>query len=371
MPESDRAVLSPVKSTDGNPWAHAGLSLLKLGTRGTPRAAAAREDSRRRQLLDDRPPELSVCIVNWNCRGLLRQCLASLLDLPQDVRLEVIVVDNASTDGAADMVEQEFPEALLIRNGTNVGFARANNQAARRARGRYVVFLNNDTAAPAGTLGKLVDFLEAHPDVGMVGPRLRGADGRVQVSCRPRPTLATFLHKTLLWRWLGVWRGAYHAYRRSFEADTTRPVDVLMGAAIVMRRDRFVKCGGWDEDFIFGGEDLELCYRVGKRAAVVFCPDAEIIHYGRASTRAHSHFAAPHIAVGFLKYLRKTGASRLGLCLYKVAVTLDAPLQVVFKGLQWLCRAACGRKQKAEQSRLACAAALSFLRRGLIPFWKA
>jgi N-acetylglucosaminyl-diphospho-decaprenol L-rhamnosyltransferase len=372
MPESDHAVAPPAKPTEGNPWAFVDNPLLKLGEEGTPRSASAREDSRRRWLVDDRLVDLSVCIVNWNCRDLLRQCLTSLLDYPQHVRIEVIVVDNASSDGAADMVEQEFPEVLLIRNETNAGFARANNQGARRARGRYIAFLNNDTAVPPGTLHKLVDYLEAHAEVSMVGPRLRGADGRVQVSWRPRPTLATFLHKTVLFRWLGIWRRPYHAYRRSlFDPDTTRAVDVLMGAAILMRRDRFLDCGGWDEDFVFGGEDLELCYRVQKEGLVVFCADAEIIHYGRVSTRAHSHFAAPHIAVGFVKYLRRTGASRPLLWLYKVAVTLDAPVQIATKGIQCLWRAMRGHKRRAEQSRLACGAAANFLVRGLIPFWKA
>src|SRR5262245_35687346 len=112
-------------------------------------------------------PDVSVCIVNWNCRELLRACLESLLRHEQGVELEVIVVDNASTDGAADMVASEFPELLLVRNDCNAGFARANNQAARLARGRYLFFLNNDTAVPPDTLAQLLDHAEAHPEVGI------------------------------------------------------------------------------------------------------------------------------------------------------------------------------------------------------------
>src|SRR5262245_27960898 len=158
----------------------------------------------RRHFLADRPVDVSVCIANWNCRDLLRACLESLHDRPQGAAVETVVVDNGSADGAAEMVEREFPEVVLIRNAENVGFARANNQAARRARGRYLFFLNNDTVVPPGALRRLVDYAEAHPEVGMVGPRLRDGQGRVQVSYRRRPTMATLLHRTSLLRWTGL-----------------------------------------------------------------------------------------------------------------------------------------------------------------------
>src|SRR5262249_48024057 len=158
----------------------------------------------------------------------------------------------------------------LIRNQSNEGFSRANNQAARRARGHYLCFLNNDTVVPPGTLRTLVQFLDAHPEAGLVGPRLRGADGKGQVSCRPRPTIATFLHRTLLLGWTGLWRGQYRRFRRDFDPNMTRCVDVLMGAAVIAPRERFLAWGGWDEDFTFGGEDLELSYRINQHAPVLF-----------------------------------------------------------------------------------------------------
>src|SRR5437762_4353250 len=112
-------------------------------------------------ITDDGPIDVTVCIANWNCRALLRACLESLHDQPQGVRVETVVVDNASHDGAADMVARDFPEVLLVRNAQNVGFARANNQAAARAGGRYLLFLNNDTVVPAGALRRLVEFADA------------------------------------------------------------------------------------------------------------------------------------------------------------------------------------------------------------------
>src|SRR5262245_29516262 len=160
------------------------------------------------------PPDVTVCIANWNCRELLRACLESLHRQPQGVRVETVVVDNASTDGAGDMVARDFPDVLLIRNDRNVGFSTANNQAADRARGRYLFFLNNDTVGPANTLGRLVAFADAHPEIGMVGPRLRDTGGALQISYRRRPTVGALLHRTVLLRWTGLLHDTYRRYRR-------------------------------------------------------------------------------------------------------------------------------------------------------------
>jgi GT2 family glycosyltransferase len=321
--------------------------------------------------LGNDPVDVTVCIANWNCRDLLRACLESLHDQPQGLRLETIVVDNASADGAADMVAAEFPEVILERNSTNVGFARANNQAADRARGRYLFFLNNDTVIPAGTLGRLVDYLERHPDVGLLGPRLRDGDGHTQVSYRLRPSVATLLHRTCLLRWTGLLKRAYRRYRRQeFDPDTTRRVEVLMGAAMLLPRAVFFSCGGWDEHFVFGGEDLDLSARVGRHYPLVYHPQVAITHYGRVSTRQHIGYASSNMAIGFLRYLRKSGHSRSMLLAYKVIVTLDAPVQLAAKAGQFLWRRLCGDVVRAEKSRLAMLGAGHFLLRGLVGFWK-
>jgi GT2 family glycosyltransferase len=314
--------------------------------------------------------DVSVCIANWNCRDVLRGCLASLR--AQGAGVEVIVIDNASGDGAADMVEREFPEVVLHRNDTNIGFARANNQAAELARGRFLFFLNNDTAVPPGTLRRLIDYCEAHPGVGMVGPRLRDGAGRPQVSYRLLPTLGTFLHRTALLRWTGLLKGTYRRYRRQdFDPNTTRVVEVLMGAAVFLPREVFFTCGAWDEEFAFGGEDIELSARVGRHYQVVYLPGVEVTHYGRVSTRQHIGFASTNMAIGFARYLRKSGCHPAGLFLYKLLVTLDAPVQLADKGAQYLWRRLCGRRDRANKSLLVVRGLSHFLVKGLLAFWRA
>ncbi|MGE3804807.1 MAG: glycosyltransferase family 2 protein [Gemmataceae bacterium] len=319
--------------------------------------------------LDAGPVDVSVCIVNWNCRDLLRDCLESLLDRPQGVRLEVIVVDNASQDGAADMVTSEFPEVTLIRNGENRGFSRGNNQAARMARGRHLLFLNNDTLVPAGTIKQLVDHAEAHPEIGMIGPLLRGGDGTVQTSWRNRPTVGSLLHRTCLLRWTGLLRRAYRRYRRHDIDMQPREVDVLMGAALFVPRQVYEECGGWDEEFLFGGEDLELCLRVSRTRPLVYLPAVEIVHYGRVSTRAHVGFATTQIMVGFARYLRRSGVSSLSLFMYKLLVTIDAPLQILVKLGEYAWRKLRGR-EGAAKSLLVVRNLTHFLSRGLVAFWR-
>jgi GT2 family glycosyltransferase len=323
-------------------------------------------------IADDGIIDVSVCIANWNCKSLLRACLESLHDIPQGVRVETIVVDNGSSDGAADMVAREFPEVVLIRNSVNRGFARANNQAAERSRGRFLLFLNNDTVVPALTLGKLVEFLEDHPDVGMVGPRLRDGLGRTQVSYRQRPTVAALLHRTYLLRWTRLLRQAYRDYRRDdFDAEQTRPVDVLMGAALLVRREVFFAGGRWDEDFTFGGEDIDLSLRIGRNHRVVYHPAAEITHYGRVSTRLNVQYSSPNIAAGFVRSLRKSGGAPGELFLYKLILTFDAPLHMLIKWTEGVYRRLRGRRSEAEKSFLVARGMKHFLMRGLWSFWQA
>jgi GT2 family glycosyltransferase len=316
--------------------------------------------------------DVSVCIANWNCRDMLRACLHSLLRQPQGARLEVIVVDNASSDGAAKMVAAEFPDAALVQNGENLGFAKASNQAAALARGRHLLFLNNDTLVPEHAIGKLFAFAEQNPHLGMIGPRLRDSAGEFQISYRSRPTVGALLHRTVLFRWTRLFGRSYRDYRRSrFNPFHRGPVDLLMGAAVLMPRTIFEECGRWDEDFPFGGEDLELAARVGRKHQVYYLPDVEITHYGRVSSRQNIGFSTESVAAGYIQYLRKMGTPHWQIIGYKLVVSFDSPLQLLGKILEYLSRRLAGRREKASKSLLAARGLWHFVRYSYPKFWKA
>ena len=318
------------------------------------------------------PPVVSVCVVNWNCREHLSRCLASILRQPQGVAFEVVLVDNASTDGAADMVASDFPEVRLIRNATNVGFSKGNNQASEVAAGAYLFFLNNDTEVQPNCLAEFVAYVEAHPGVGMLGPKLRGADGEYQINYRRKPTLAALLHRVSFLRWTGLFRRAYHNYRRdTFEPEGTKTVEVLMGAAVFLPRAVFEATGRWDERYRFGAEDLDLSTQVGRGYRVVHFANVEVLHYGRVSSRQNIRFSAPNVTIGYLHYFRKAGVRPAVLTVYKAFVTIDAPLQLAAKLTQFAWRRLRGRREKAAKSLLAARGVAHFLGRDLVRFWRA
>jgi GT2 family glycosyltransferase len=319
-----------------------------------------------------RRPAVSVCIVNWNCKDLLRDCLRSLRSRRQGVRVEVVVVDNASTDGAADMVAAEFPRVKLVRNRHNAGFARSNNQAARLARGRYLFFLNNDTLVPRNTLRRLLRCARARPRLGLLGPCLRDGRGRVQLSARRRPTVTALLHRLALLRWTGLFRAAYRRYRGREERPTaTGPAEVLMGAALLMPRRVYRRVGGWDESYAFGGEDVDLCARVGREHEVLYHPAVWVRHFGRASSRQRIGFVHASTVTGTTRALRRGGEPGWAVAAFKLAYTLDAPLQLALAAAKYAWARLRRRDGGARRALLEMRGVGYFLCRGLPAFWRA
>lgn len=232
-------------------------------------------------------PILSIVIVSWNTRDLLAQCLASVF-AQQDEKgaglgLEVSVVDNASEDGSPEMVRDQFPQVHLLQNPDNPGFAAANNQGIRQCRAGYILLLNPDTIVKPGALATLVKFMDEHPQAGAAGARLLNADGSLQESCYPRPTLGREF-----WRLFHLDRiiplAIYPMWR--WPLDSPRPVDVLMGACFLVRRSVFDQIGVWEETYFMYSEEVDLCYRVQAAGwSLVWVPQAEVVHLGGQSTR--------------------------------------------------------------------------------------
>jgi len=248
---------------------------------------------------------LSIIIVNWNVRDLLRECLRSIEAGKGDLSLEIIVVDSASSDDSVAMVRSEFPSVRLIPCIENVGFPRGNNIGLREAGGDYLLLLNPDTVVVDGALALLVSYLQVNPDVGAVGPQLLNPDGSVQSSRRRFPTAATgFFEST----WLeGMAPGVLRRYYAlDLPDDATADVDWLTGACIMVPRSTYEAVGGMDEGYFMYSEELDWCRRIKEsRRRVVYYPAAQVLHHvGKSSEQA---ITARHINFNRakLRYFRK------------------------------------------------------------------
>lgn len=252
--------------------------------------------------------DLSIVIVSYNTREMLRDCLFALPAATQDLKTEVFVVDNASPDSSAEMVRTDFPELRLIANASNPGFARANNQALHLSSGRYVLILNPDTVPEAGSLTLLLRFLEAHPDVGAVGPKLLNTDGSLQRNGRTFPTpFREFLGHTGLRSFLRGSRGPGWEYGRS-DFDIESDTDTVTGACMMLPRSVMDRVGMLDEEFFMFYEEVEWCWRI-KHAGlrVVYLPQARVVHHWMGSVRQQSRLMTIRLFQSMLVYYRKTG----------------------------------------------------------------
>jgi N-acetylglucosaminyl-diphospho-decaprenol L-rhamnosyltransferase len=226
-----------------------------------------------------RAVDVSVIIVSWNVRELLKGCIRSLL-ASEGVRSEIIVVDNASADGTPDMIRSEFPSVELIASSENLGFSRGNNLGLARATGRYVFFLNPDTVVASGAISQMVGFLDEHPEAGMVGPKLTFADGTAQPLCHLPSVARTLFHALYLDKLplVGRWSRALPAHAR--RAGDVLEVEAISGAAMLARRGATEDLGGFDESFLYTCEDIDLCLRLRRAGARVFVFEAaEIVHF--------------------------------------------------------------------------------------------
>jgi len=227
----------------------------------------------------------SIIIVSWNVQDFLEKCLRSIFEQTRNLKFEIFVVDNGSTDETSEMILKKFPQVNLIRNNRNLGFAVANNQAIRLAKGEFILLLNPDTEILDGAIEKMVDFMQAHSEAGVAGPMILNPDKTLQPSVRRFPTFLDQIlillkvphfwpNLRLLKRYLAV----------DFDYSRVSEVDQVMGAFFMVRREVFHKIGLFDEKFYLWFEEVDFCHRA-KQAGfkVMYNPYAQIIHYGGKS----------------------------------------------------------------------------------------
>ena len=231
--------------------------------------------------------DVSIVIVSFNTRAVLRECLLSVYREIGSLRVEIIVVDNASTDGSPQMIAEEFPGVVLIRSEINLGFGRANNLAFESARGRYIVLLNSDAFLTEGSLARSVAHMDADPTIGLGGARLVGRDGAKQPSARMFPTVwndlivlsglaARFPHSRFFGRFDRTWASEEQA----------ASVDWVPGAYSILRAAALAAAGPFDPRFFLYYEEVDLCLRIKQKGYTVwYWPDVSVVHIGGESSR--------------------------------------------------------------------------------------
>lgn len=255
--------------------------------------------------------ELSIIIVNWNSADYLRTALVSIYQRVNGIPFEVVVVDSASFDGSAQIVEREFPQVNFIQSQNNIGFACSNNLGVNRASGTALLFLNPDTELIGDVVQRMLVHLNSDPSVGAVGCRVLNSDGSVQTACvQAFPTILNqLLDSTILQRLLPkskLW-GAKALFSKRPE-----DVDVIAGSCLMVRREAFLAAGMFCSDYFMYTEDVELCYSIRKAGyRVQHIPGVSIIHHGGSSSNAReeSNFSTVMQRESLFNFFRKTRGS--------------------------------------------------------------
>jgi len=248
---------------------------------------------------------LSIIIISWNTRTLLRACLSSIFRHPPPFAFEVIIVDNASSDGSPNLVRAEFPEVRLVENQANLGFATAGNQGAGSAAGRYLLFLNSDTCVHAATLSGAVSYMNRYPQTGIMGCRTLNPDGSLQGSAMAFPTaLRIFANVSGLSRFFKLSRLRNQLHLRGY--------DYVQGSFLIIAKSVFDHCDGFDERFFLYGEDVDLCLRVREAGLRIgYETGISITHHGGGSSENTALRLAHFISGCLLLYEKHRRASQV------------------------------------------------------------
>ncbi|MCY6484520.1 glycosyltransferase family 2 protein [Clostridium aestuarii] len=232
--------------------------------------------------------DLSIIIVNYNTKELLKQTIQSVIDNTQNISYEIIVVDNASVDGSCDMVNKDYPQVKVIKNTDNLGFPKANNKGIKIASGRYVMLLNSDTYVLENCLESCINYMDKYEDIGALGCKLVLANGELDHACkRGFPTPEASLYYLLKLDKLFPEVKKFGQYKMSYVfEDEISEVDSLTGAFMIVKREVIKKIGVLDETFFMYGEDIDWCYRIKEAGyKVMYYPEVRTIHYKGQSSK--------------------------------------------------------------------------------------
>jgi len=251
--------------------------------------------------------DVSIIIVNWNTKKLLKDCLTSIYEQTGNLGYEVLVVDNCSSDGSTEMVKADFPQVILIQNKENRGFAAASNQAIAVARGRYVLLLNSDTLVLDKAIKKTITFADEHPNAGAIGCRVLNPDGTMQPTCFMFPSILNMLlESTYLYKFFPKSKFFGREAMTWWDRNDVREVDVITGCFILVRREAIEQVGILDKRFFMYGEETDWCYRLKKNGwKVMFTPIGQIIHFGGQSTSKTPVTMIIQLRLSILKFIKK------------------------------------------------------------------
>ena len=297
--------------------------------------------------------KLSIVIICWNDWKVLQDCLRSIFEGTHKIEYEVIVSDNGSTDGSVEGVRAQFPAARVIENRANLGFAKGNNLGIREARGEYILILNPDTIIHDGSLDRWIEFADRHPKAGGFGCLVQYLDGRYQETGRPFPTVWRGLLAALYLRQLGRISNLFLAdCYLGWYGDSEREVEVQAGCCVMFRGELLKKLGGFDEQFFYQFEEVDLCLRVWQSGHPIrFTPDASITHLGGQSVRRFpARFAVEICRNGyryFHKHFGKKGAQR-----WRKVVLLHCRVRLLGYGLLNLFQSSDTLKRRLEMYRV-------------------
>jgi GT2 family glycosyltransferase len=290
--------------------------------------------------------DASVIIVSWNTRQILRDCLRSVYEQTRGIDYETIVVDNASSDGSAEMVKQDFEKAILIANERNQGLAAANNQGMAVAKGRYLLLLNSDTIVLDNAIAKAVEFADRHPDAAVTGCRVMNPDRSLQPTCFMYPSLLNmFLAATYLYKLFPRSRLFGRERMTWWDRDDERDVEVVTGCMMLVRREAVADVGAMDERYFMYCEETDWCYRFKQGGwRVMFTPSAEIIHLGGQSSRRVRKEMLIQLKLSVLKFMKK----HHGWLVHKIACLLTIAFFAVRMPI-WFVRSLLAREGREQE----------------------